>query len=115
MLREFIAFDNRLTGRLPGLRNMTQLGVFDVHGNNLTGEIPSVLDAPSLQEFNVDHNQLTGPPPLPVPLNFHTNARLCPNALDHVESAEWDKATGVTPWYRDCVLPDAVFADGFDG
>lgn len=112
-LAAFDASSNHLTGPLPALVDMPNLLVFDVHGNNLTGTIPSLDDSPLLTRLNLDHNRLTGAPP-PAPLPPFLGGTLCPNFLDHVESLAWDEATGVTPWYRDCVLPDAVFANGFE-
>lgn len=136
---------NFLTGSIPSLDDLPNLFDLQVSNNQLTGDIPTLLGAPGLWEFlandnlltgtipaigplhqlvtfNVSNNMLEGPPPPVVPgslqpindVNGDITA-LCPNNLDLVESAAWDAATGVTPWYRDCTESvDVIYANGFD-
>lgn len=96
---------NQLSGSIPNLDGIPNLQNFNVSNNQLTGTIPSLANLQWLDWFNVANNQLTGAPPaLPVPNGLiRGNSYLCPNYLDPVPSAEWDAATGNTPWYQNCL------------
>lgn len=109
--------NNRFSGSIPPFGELPALSWYSASGNQLTGSIPSLDGLPALTGFFVDANQLSGPPPAPPASLGSFGAALCPNALDHVESAAWDTITGVTPWYRDCTAttPEMIFGDGFDG
>jgi Leucine-rich repeat (LRR) protein len=111
--------DNQFSGTIPPFDGLASLQWFTASTNQLSGAIPSLAGLGALAGFYVDYNQLSGPPPaLPSPTSLGPfGAALCPNALDHVDSADWDTITGVTPWYTDCVAAptDNVFSDGFDG
>jgi hypothetical protein len=57
------AFDisfNQLSGSIPSLNGLTQLGDFYAGFNQLTGSIPSLAGLQSLHVFAVDDNQLSG-------------------------------------------------------
>jgi hypothetical protein len=117
---QFVIFsDNQFSGTIPPFDGLASLQWFAASTNQLSGAIPSLAGLGALAGFYVDYNQLSGPPPaLPSPTSLGPfGAALCPNALDHVDSADWDTITGVTPWYTDCVAAptDNVFSDGFDG
>jgi hypothetical protein len=114
LLERFFAFNNTLGGPLPALGGLTHLIVFNVAGNYLEGPIPSLANLSSLNYFLVGLNWLSGAPPeMPQPNNLLPGgSMLCPNALDFTPSADWDAATGITPWYRTC---DPIFIDGFEG
>lgn len=74
---------------------MANLETFYVHDNQLSGDVPAVPNPNSL-----------GP----------GWSSLCPNALTRTDNADWDTATGLTPWHTYCHdLPDAIFYDGFEG
>jgi len=111
--------DNQFSGAMPPFDGLASLQWFAASTNQLSGTIPSLAGLGALTGFYVDYNQLSGPPPaLPSPTSLgQYGAALCPNALDHADSADWDTITGVTPWYQDCVATptDTVFSDGFDG
>jgi hypothetical protein len=111
--------DNQFSGSMPPFDGLASLQWFAASTNQLSGAIPSLAGLGALTGFYVDYNQLSGPPPaLPSPTSLgQYGAALCPNALDHVDSTEWDTITGVTPWYQDCVATptETVFSDGFDG
>jgi Leucine-rich repeat (LRR) protein len=122
-LFDFEVSNNQLTGNIPPLIGVPSLWEFLANDNLLTGTIPRIGSMQMLETFNVANNLLEGPPPPVVPsglrpinsVNGDITA-LCPNNLDHVESAAWDAATGVTPWYRDCTgSVDVIYSDGFDG
>ncbi len=126
-LQAFYAFSNQLSGALPSLAGLSALQFFNVSGNQLSGSIPALTGLAALQNFNVDGNQLSGVLPsltglgalnaldvggnqlsgtLPVapnPSRLQANASvLCGNAFTPVPDANWDAATGVTPWYKTC-------------
>lgn len=104
-MNELDASGNQLAGTIPSLDGMPNLQDFDVTNNQLSGTIPSLANLQQLNWFDVAGNQLTGPPPaVPVPNGLiHGNSSLCPNLLDPVPSAEWDAATGMSPWYQNCL------------
>ncbi len=117
-LKSFMVYDNQLTGPIPSLAGLTSLEYFYVHNNQLTGPIPSLAGLTNLKGFSVRNNQLRGDAPdVPNPNALTAGqSSLCPNALNPTPNADWDAATGQTPWYQDCFeLPDLIFSDGFDG
>jgi len=61
----------------------------------------------NLQSFVVSGNQLTGNvPSIPSPNALVAGgSSLCPNFLTHTLDPAWDAATGVTPWYSNCIIP----------
>jgi hypothetical protein len=116
---QFAIFNaNQLSGPLPSFEGLANLQWFAASSNQLSGSIPSLAGLGALTGFYVDYNQLTGAPPaLPSPTSLaQYGASLCPNALDPVESTEWDTITGMTPWYHDCFAApnETIFVDGFD-
>lgn len=116
-LSSFTVQSNQLTGQIPSLAGLANLSEFHVYSNQLTGPIPSLAGLANLSEFIVSSNQLSGPmPPVPSPSNLQAGgSMLCSNHLDPVADADWDAATGETPWYQNCTpLPEEIFADGFD-
>ncbi|MBO9661707.1 hypothetical protein [Dokdonella sp.] len=100
---------NQLEGSLPQSLP-TALYELDVEYNRLSGPIPSIDALPSLSELWLAGNAFTGTPPA-TPASLRRGS-LCPNDLDHVDSANWDAVTDVSPWYSACT--DTVFADAFD-
>ena len=103
-LEYFSARSNRLTGSIPSLSGLTELNMFHVSGNQLTGTIPSLSGLDSLDYFIVSGNQLTGSPPAAPPSLASEESALCPNYLapPSPTDAEWDAATGDTPWHARC-------------
>lgn len=114
VLERFFAFNNALGGPLPALGGLTHLIVVNVAGNYLEGPIPSLASLSNLDYFLVGLNRLSGAAPeVPQPNNLDPGgSMLCPNALDFTPNADWDAATGISPWYKAC---DPIFDDGFDG
>jgi len=108
--------DNLLTGTLPGLSDLIALEHINVSDNLLSGTLQSLAGLSVLQSFQVAANFFDGPPPTPPsPSALVPGASmLCPNDLDAVASAEWDAATGVVPWYLDCVSSDVIFQGDFE-
>ena len=51
---------NQLTGPIPSLSGLTQLGSVFASSNQFTGPIPSLSGLTALRYFYVDVNQLTG-------------------------------------------------------
>lgn len=139
-LESFEAFENELTGPIPSLVGLTNLDYFSVGYNQLTGPIPSLAGLTNLHNFYVEFNELNGTVPSLANLTNLTRIRLndnqlsgampaapspsmldegssqlCSNHLDPIPNADWDAATGETPWYQNCTpLLDDIFADGFD-
>ena len=115
-LHGFFVYDNHLTGPIPSLAGLANLSNFEVAGNHLTGPVPSLADLTNLKSIRINDNQLRGPmPPAPSPSMLQAGAsQLCSNYLDPVPNADWDAATGETPWYQGCRPVDTIFADGFD-
>ncbi len=101
-LEYFAARNNHLTGAIPKL-DENYWSYFDVSNNRLTGAIPDLAGLQYLNFFDVGFNQLSGTVPAAPELSSGYRASLCPNLLVHTPSAEWDAATLVSPWYRDCV------------
>jgi hypothetical protein len=104
-LNFFSVARNQLTGAIPALTGLTNLQFFAADENQLTGAIPALTGLTNLQRFLVSTNQLTGNvPSVPSPSALVAGgSSLCPNSLNHMPDAAWDAATGVTPWYTDCV------------
>ena len=112
-LQLLYANNNRLSGQIPSLSGLSTLRYFSVQNNGLTGSIPDLRGLTELRSFYVYNNLLTGAIPETVPaLLAPGDSRLCPNRLDHIESAGWDVATGVTPWWRDCVSDGSIVVSG---
>jgi len=134
-LQAFYAFGNQLGGSIPSLTGLSALQFFNVANNGLTGSIPPLAGLASLMSFDVDSNQLSGSIPdlaglgalsaidvggnlltgtLPAPpATLAANGSvLCGNALTATPAANWDAATGVTPWYAAC--PRAVSSINID-
>ncbi len=127
-LQSFYAFANALTGSIPSLSGLTALQFFNVNGNQLSGPIPSLSGLSALQNFAADGNQLTGSIPdlsgllalnlidvgnnqlsglIPAAPSANLaggQSILCSNTLTATPDPDWDKATGVTPWYSACGL-----------
>ena len=56
--------DNNLSGKLPGLRNLSRLGSLNLSRNHLTGKIPDDIGSLSqLETLDLSINQLSGPIP----------------------------------------------------
>jgi Leucine-rich repeat (LRR) protein len=70
-LRVIQFFDNKVTGSISSLSNLTQLGSFFCGQNLLVGPIPSLNASPNLTDFRCEANQLSGSiPTLPNTLAF---------------------------------------------
>ena len=113
-LQNFYAGNNQLTGSIPSLSGLGALVIFSVPNNQLSGSRPSLSGLVLLQVFSVFGNQLSGAipaPPSPTAL-LAQSSRLCPNALQHVDNSQWDSATGIMPWWRDCVSGGPVVVAG---
>ena len=128
----FFVQSNQLTGSIPALTGLTKLQIFDVSFNQLSGSIPALTGLTELNVFSVGHNQLTGQmpaltglnlsvfavennrltgnvPSVPVPSSLAAGASsLCPNFLNHTPAPAWDTATGVKPWYTNCISAPPV-------
>lgn len=68
----------------------------------LTGPVPPLDGVRELGMCQVADNELSGPPPAAPDSLLDSDSGLCPNHLDPVPSPAWDRATGVTPWYYGC-------------
>ncbi|MGH8123567.1 MAG: hypothetical protein ACREPT_12440 [Rudaea sp.] len=136
-LQGFNASSNNLSGALPALAGLASLTVFDVHDNQLSGTIPALAglanlqafyafanrlsgsisalgDLSNLQFFNVGSNQLTGSIAAVPDANnlIPGGSTLCGNPFSATPDANWDAATGVTPWYSAC--PQAISSIDLD-
>ena len=112
-LQGFAVRGNQLTGSIPALTGLTNMTEFVVESNQLTGQIPALTGLSNLRRIRVSHNQLTGNvPSVPAPNDLLAgSSSLCPNFLNQTTNAEWDIATGVTPWFANCAsapLPPAL-------
>jgi hypothetical protein len=105
-LSVFWANDNQLSGPIPALSGLTNLQDIIIRTNQLTGTIPPLTGLTKLQTFSVGQNLLSGTiPAVPSPDGLlPVQSFVCPNGLDHTPDPAWDAATGVTPWYTDCVV-----------
>lgn len=80
----------------------TRVTGLSLAANNLQGMLPGSLSTlPELNYLQISDNGLYGALPS-IPPNL-LNASVCPNDFDPVASPAWDAATGVSPWYQDCV------------
>jgi hypothetical protein len=103
ILNSFVASDNALDGPLPSLAGRANLSTFGVSHNFLSGPLPSLEGMTNLSSFSVGYNNLRGTvPPVPNPFLTGDFSTLCPNLFDATPNADWDAATGQTPWYTDC-------------
>jgi uncharacterized repeat protein (TIGR02543 family) len=116
-LQAFIVSSNQLTGSIPTLSGVNNLGTFDVSDNQLTGSIPSLSDLNNLHAFKVNQNYLSGDiPSVPSPNNLPMGwSTLCPNDLNAMSNTDWDTATGITPWYQNCTAGPAKYSVNYDG
>lgn len=105
-LQFFNASNNRLSGSIPALTGLANLATFNVHANQLSGTMPSLNGLAALTGIDVGGNQLSGNVAVvPNPNNLQAGASvLCGNAFSATPDANWDAATGVTPWYSACGL-----------
>jgi hypothetical protein len=100
----FLADDNAFDGALPSLAGLDSLNTFTVRHNQLTGPLPSLEGLDNLVQLGVAFNRLSGALPAPPGPNLPDGgAALCPNQFAPTPSADWDAATGQTPWYTDCL------------
>lgn len=116
-LRGFVALGNRLSGSLPSLDALGSLESFYVDYIELTGFVPSLDALQRLKRIQLNDNQLRGDMPSPPNpgILLDGDSQLCGNYLTPIPNADWDRATGESPWYQHCTpLPDRIFADGFD-
>jgi Leucine-rich repeat (LRR) protein len=116
-LRGYSASGNHLTGSIPVLDALGSLESLYVAYNELTGTVPSLANLTNLKRIRIGGNQLRGDmPTVPNPAALlAASSQLCGNYLNPVPNADWDFATGETPWYQNCTpLPDSIFEDGFD-
>jgi len=113
----FAVYSNQLTGTIPALTGLTSLNYFAVYSNQLTGSIPALTGLTTLAYFYVGSNRLTGAvPALPHALQA---ASLCPNPLSTTSQPTidpaWNAATGHAPWfafpYANNKCDDIFFAD----
>ncbi len=101
-LAYFFAEQNQLEGSIPPLAALTGLRQFFVSGNMLTGTIPEL--PPGLLRIDVGNNRLSGAVPQAPSSLWADLSRLCPNPLDPASDrndADWNVATGHTPWWAD--------------
>jgi hypothetical protein len=105
-LQFFDASSNQLNGTIPALTGLASLAAFSVHANQLSGQMPALNGLTALTGIDVGGNQLTGNVPVvPSPDNLQAGASvLCGNAFTATPDANWDAATGVSPWYSACGL-----------
>jgi hypothetical protein len=105
-LQFFNANDNQLNGSIPTLAGLSNLQYFAVHGNQLTGPMPALYSLTALTGIDVGGNQLTGNVPVaPNPDNLQGGGSiLCGNEFSATPDANWDAATGISPWYSACGL-----------
>ncbi len=105
-LQFFNVGNNQLSGSIPALTGLINLAVFSVHGNRLSGSMPSLNGLAALTGIDVGGNQLTGNVPVvPNPDLLQAGASvLCGNTFTPTPDANWDAATGVSPWYAACGL-----------
>ena len=89
-LQEFTAEHNQLTGSIPPLQGLVNLGIFDVADNKLTGQLPALSGLPALSIFSAWKNQLTGPIPA-----LGTSSQLS------VFSVSYNQLTGSIPALQD--------------
>ena len=116
-LRGFGASGNQLVGSLPSLDALGNIESFYVDYNELTGFVPSLANLAHLKRLRINDNQLRGDmPSAPHPETLIAgDSQLCRNYLTPVADANWDAATGESPWYQDCVpLPDQIYVNGFE-
>lgn len=127
---------NKLSGQIPPFEaDLFSLGYYNASFNELSGSFPDFSGPPLLKTVLISHNQFDGPIPSLAALPLHSlvagyNAftgdppdlppnwaagysRLCPNSLNPVPSADWDAATGIAPWYRDCA-DGLIFRTSFE-
>ena len=105
-LQDFSVKDNQLSGSIPLLADLTSLEYLRVRNNRLTGTVPSLAGLSQLKLVELAYNRLTGKlPAVPTPNNslLGFSSTLCPNYFDHTPDPAWDAATGITPWYSDCL------------
>lgn len=129
-LSDFEVQANGLVGDLPSIAALPSLDILEVANNRLTGALPTAYPA-NLQFFDAEDNALSGAmsplgsPPLlayriggnpqlsgavaagPVPNTLASmQSRLCPTGLqasnDGQVNAQWNAATGHTPWQSNC-------------
>jgi len=101
-LAYFFAERNHLEGSIPPLAALAGLRQFFVSGNRLTGSIPEL--PPGLLRIDVGNNRLSGAVPQAPSSLWADLSRLCPNPLDPASDrndADWNVATGHTPWWAD--------------
>ena len=105
-LQFFNADNNQLTGSIPALTGLSNLATFSAHANQLTGAMPALNGLSALTGIDVGGNQLTGNVPVvPNPDNLQPGAStLCGNTFTATPDANWDTATGTSPWYSACGL-----------
>ncbi|MFT3790168.1 MAG: hypothetical protein QM741_03630 [Rudaea sp.] len=105
-LQFFNASDNELSGSIPSLSGLTSLATFDVDSNELTGAMPALTGLTALTGIDVGGNKLTGNVPVvPNPDGLQAGGSvLCGNAFTATPDANWDAATGTSPWYLACGL-----------
>ena len=110
-LQFFNLHGNQLTGSIPALTTLAALKNIDVGANQLSGTLPSLNGLSALNAVDVGGNQLTGLlPGVPNPGALVSGATvLCGNTFTATASADWDRATAVTPWYSACGLTLAAF------
>lgn len=104
-LTNLVYFDvsaNQLQGNLPNLSGLSNLWYFAASANRLEGQIPELASLTSLLNFKVNDNMLTGEAPNPPTSLNAGQSSLCPNYLQQVDNADWDTATGETPWHATC-------------
>jgi hypothetical protein len=115
-LQIFSVDQNAITGSFPPVEGLSNLIAFTAQNNGLSGQVPSLDGLTSLQLVRLRSNQLSGHlPTFPSSVAWHGESTLCPgNAFDQIPDPSWNYATGESPWYRNCSIPDAIFLSGFD-
>lgn len=102
---------NQLSGTIPSLTSVASLKNLDVGANSLTGALPSLSALSALNAIDIGANQLSGVlPSVPASNALVAGASvLCGNSFTATASTDWDRASGVTPWYSACGLTLAAF------
>jgi hypothetical protein len=110
-MNHFGANGNALSGPVPNIASNAALQYFDVGNNQLTGPFPDIGSLSNLQIIILGGNSLTGPIPIASSSLDVGASSVCPNKLDHTNSSAWDQATGISPWYQNCVVGQFVASD----
>jgi len=113
-LAYFGAIENQLDGPIPPFSGNGALAFYSVSNNRLSGTVPSLAGLTALRSLYLYGNALDGAlPGVPNPNALEPEAsRVCPNDFAQVDDAAWNAATGVAPWFQDCIRDPGLSVDG---